>query len=169
MLKSICFIVLIALVAFSCSTTSIPSSSNGERYSEDLSAYRPKHDVDRTTVASKNTEEEVNDISTEVEYDVTKSLNTVLDSIDVLRQDVQYIDGYTVQVYYGRNSSEASLVKGKVRRFLPGSQPILKYDEPNFRVKVGKFYSRIEAQKTYTRLKYNFDNALVIPERIYIK
>ncbi|MEL7003951.1 MAG: hypothetical protein AAFN93_14610 [Bacteroidota bacterium] len=170
MSKSVYYLLLVAIVAFSCSTTSIPSSSNAERYSEDLSIYRPKYDVNKESEiisSDQNVSQSLEFI--EPEYDVTEELNEVLDSIDVLRDDVRYIDGYTVQVYYGTNSSEASLIKGKVKRLLPDSSPLLKYDEPNFRVKVGKFYSRLEAQQTYSALKAKFQSALVIPERIYIK
>lgn len=170
MSKSIYLIVLIAIVAFSCSPSSVPSSSSAERYSEDLSIYRPKHEVNKeveTTISEPSVDLTSDDY--EARYDVTEKLNVILDSIDVLRSNIQYIDGFTVQVYYGTNSSEASLIKGKVKRLLPDSSPSLRYDEPNFRVKVGKFYSRLEAQKTYYELKAKFDDALVIPERIYIK
>lgn len=170
MLKSSYLFLIVVLFSFGCSQSSIPSSSNAERYSEDLSIYRPKYEVDReeeSTDSKESQEPETEEF--EAKYDVTKKLDTILDSIDVLNNDIRYIDGFTIQVYYGTNSSEASLVKGKVKRLLPESSPALKYDEPNFRVKVGKFYSRLEAQDTYARIKSRFSDALVIPERIYIK
>jgi len=45
---------------------------------------------------------------------------------------------------------------------------VLKYDEPNFRVKVGKYYSRLDAQQDYSAIKEKFSSAIVIPERIPI-
>ena len=167
--KSLYYIIVVTIVVFGCSPSSVPSSSNGERYSEDLSALRPKYEVPEDTVTSVSVLEETDYSGIEIENDISEELNTILDSIDVLNSNVRYIDGYTVQVYYGSNSSEASLVKGKVKRLLPQSSPQLRYDEPNFRVKVGKFYSRLEAQETYTQLKSSFSSALIIPERIYIK
>lgn len=171
MSKSVYLFVLIAIVAFGCSKTAIPSSSNAERYSEDLSIYRPKYDINKEDEVETSEQIVIEQPQENLEprYDVTEELNIVLDSIDAQRDNVRYIDGYTVQVYYGTNSSEASLIKGKVKRLLPDSSPSLKYDEPNFRVKVGKFYSRLEAQQTYSALKGKFQSALVIPERIYIK
>ena len=68
----------------------------------------------------------------------------------------------------GTSSEEAKISKGKVYSILSDEKPVLKYEEPSFKVKVGKFYSRLEAQKTFAQLKRKFPNAIIIPERIQL-
>ncbi|UII27830.1 hypothetical protein LVD15_05245 [Fulvivirga maritima] len=166
--------VLYCLVGFAllsaCSPKTSTSSSSGEVYKEDLKAYRPvyekpveKHD----TIAQAN--ESYADVDIEPTNDVTEPLNNVLDEIDGLRSNTRYIDGFTIQVYSGTNREDARLARGKVFSVLPEANPSLKFDEPNFKVKVGKYYSKLEAQKPYAQLRKKFPGALIIPERIYIQ
>ena len=42
------------------------------------------------------------------------------------------------------------------------------YRQPNFRVKGGKFISRLEANRVYNEVKKDFPRALLIPERLLI-
>lgn len=169
-MKNLIYIVGVCILATACSSGNVPSSS-GEGYKEDLSAYRPEFKISEDSI----TEVETNASKNEADYatitpvyDVTEQLNTVLDSIVKLRADINYVDGYTILVYSGTNSETAHIAKGKVFGILPDSSPILKFDEPNFRVKVGKYYSRLEAQRDYALIKENFSKAIIIPERIYI-
>lgn len=169
-MKKAIYIFSVALIITSCAPGVIPTSSN-ESYKEDLSAMMPRIDlpVDSTEVITNNeTEEQVDYSSIEPQHDVTAQLNAVLDSIVSIRSTIKYVDGFTILVYSGTSSEKARIAKGKIYTVIPGSRPVLKYDEPNFRVKVGKYYSRIEAQKDYAALRDKFYNAIIIPERIYI-
>lgn len=169
MVKPLIYCLIGSWIMFGCSSTTTPTSSDTERYKEDLSVLRPnyeKPEAHEDTLAT-GAEEDYSNITPK--YHVTKELNSILDSINVLKRDVRYIDGFTIQVYSGTNSEEARLTRGKVFSLIPEADPILKFDEPNFKVKVGKFYSRIEAQKTYAKLRADFPKAIIIPERIYIQ
>ena len=42
------------------------------------------------------------------------------------------------------------------------------YAQPNFRVKVGKYYTRIDAQRDYVAVKKYFPTAIVIPDKVAI-
>lgn len=169
MIRSLTYCLVVSIVIFGCKTSSVTSSADAEKYKEDLAQLRPKYEKPKVIVDSASTET-VKDYSDVVpKYHVTAKLNAVLDSIDVLRKDVRYIDGFTIQVYSGTNSEEARLARGKVYSILPESDPELKFDEPNFKVKVGKYYSRIEARKPYAQLKKKFSGAIIIPERIYLQ
>lgn len=161
------FVVIVTINACSPSTTT--NTSSVEVYSEDLSIHRQKYEMPKDDEEVSTETEVASKEYPEPKFDVTVQLNSVLDSIDQLKSDVNYVDGYTVQVYSGTSSDEAKIARGKVYTILPESSPTLKYDEPNFKVRVGQFYSRLEAQKTYSRLKKKFSSTIIIPERIYIK
>lgn len=161
------FVVFIVVIA--CSPGAVPSSSNAEKYSEDISYLRPTYQIsDDTTSVSTSSGEVTADIIP-AEHDVTQKLNAVLDSIDVIRKDKRYIDGFTIQVYSGYDSEEATKARGRVYSILENSKPSLKFEEPNFKVKVGRYYSRLEAQKDFSLIKEKFSTALIIPQRIYIQ
>lgn len=170
-MKSGIYCIVAGLVLMSCSSTTTTRSSSknaDEQYSEDLSVYRPEYPDIQNTADSQDKEDQISGNYPRPQYDVTRDVNMVLDSIDILREDVRYVDGFTIQVYSGTNSEEAKIARGKVYSLVSGSAPQLKYEEPTFKVKVGKYYSRLEAQKTYTIIKKRFPQAIIIPERIYI-
>lgn len=138
-------------------------------YSEDLSWLRPSYEAPEKLDETSEVERTIDYSNTFPASDVTAALNATLDSIDVLRQGIRYIDGFTIQVYSGISSTEARRTRGKIYSLLPESDPKLSFDEPSFKVKIGKYYSRMEAQKLYAQLKEEFPNAIIIPERIYIQ
>lgn len=169
MIRSGYLFLIVYGVVLACSPGGIPTSSDTERYREDLSYLRPIYAQQEDSV-NNDLPAEVKDYSdVEPQYDVTRELNTILDSIDVLRKNVRYVDGFTIQVYSGYDSEEATIARGKVYAILPDSAPSLKFEEPNFKVKVGRYYSKLEAQRDYSLLRVKFPSALIIPQRVYIK
>lgn len=163
------FLVGILIIA-GCASTKPNASKNKEVYDEDLSYLRPQYEAPEALPAGEieeNTPEYYNSI--DPSFDVTGDLNAVLDSIDVLRNDIRYIDGFAIQVYSGGSQEEAYLARGKIYSLIPEADPELKYDQVNFTVKVGKYYSRMEAQKLYSQLKKSFPKATIIREKIHIR
>lgn len=160
-------VVIVAL--YSCSPSTTSRTSKIETYSEDLSVHRPEFKSFEKKEIDTTNENTVDVSYPSPKYDVTEQLNAVLDSIDRIKADVKFVDGYTIQVYSGTNSEEAKIARGKVYTILDNASPSLRYEEPTFKVKVGKFYTRIEAQETYTKLRGKFPKSIIIPERIYLK
>ncbi|MEQ8924862.1 MAG: SPOR domain-containing protein [Fulvivirga sp.] len=169
MIKKSLYFLVYSLAIYACSPTTTTSTSSIETYNEDLSVHRPKFDALDESKEVKSSTKEVEISYPEPTNDVTKNLNAVLDSINRLKANIKYVDGFTVQVYSGTSSEEAKIARGKVYSILSDASPSLKYDEPNFKVKVGKYYSRLEAQKTYAQLKRKFPNSIIIPEKIYLE
>lgn len=173
--KSLIYLLAISSLFYACSSSTTGSKSskkktdrNQDEYYEDLASLRPKYSLPKQdssyTSEIKVSEENYPDPAS----DITESLQTKLDSIDILRNDVSFVDGYTILVYSGTSSGDAKLTRGKLRSIETDFNPSLKYDEPNFKVKVGRFYSRLEAQETYSMIKSEFPKAILIPERIYL-
>ena len=53
-----------------------------------------------------------------------------------------------------------------VYNILPDSRPETKYEQPIYRVRVGEFGDRLQAQNVYAELAEEFPGAIVIPSRI---
>lgn len=105
----------------------------------------------------------------EPKYAVNKKLDAILDSIDRINVQRTFIDGFTIQVYSGGRKEDALKAKQELSASLPDLQSEVLYSQPNFRVKVGKYYSRIEAQKDYLDVKRLFPTAIVIPDKVAIR
>lgn len=104
----------------------------------------------------------------EPKYSVNKKLDAVLDSIDRINLRRNFIDGFTIQVYSGLKREDALNAKKELTSSLPELESEINYLQPNFRVKVGKYFSRIDAQKDYVAVKKYFPNAIVIPDKVAI-
>lgn len=167
MLKYKYFLIFIALPFFwACSPKTSRSKSKAATHSEDLSKYRPISAVEET--AELETPEQLLDTSPSAVTpinDITYRLDNILDSLEQRAAD-RTVQGYTIQVYSGSSREAANEAKGTVYKLFPEARPETTYIQPNYKVKVGKFASRMEAQKFYAKLKNDFPGAMVIPEKI---
>lgn len=160
-------LVILSLVGLllSCSPSTQPKTST-QNYEEDLSAYRPEVPVLDEQVESGQTVPVV-----EVEYTPpTHHLRTEIDSVLAIKASLSeqkgYLQGFTIQVYTGRSREQANNAKNTVYDILLDERATVFYDQPMFRVKVGRYYTRLEAEKNLNLLKDSFPQALVLPERI---
>lgn len=174
MLKNVFSLIIIGVWLMSCaSPKSTTVSSQGSGYSEDLSAWRPKPANAPTntnnTTTSNNTPADVKRTEyVEPKYAVNKKLDTVLDSIDRYNVSKEFIDGFTIQIYAGMKREDALNAKKNLAQSLPEVTSEVEYAQPNFRVKAGKYFTRIDAQKDYLSIKKIFPTAIVIPDKVPI-
>ena len=152
------------IIAVSSCSPKIVQQTSEENYSEDLSAVLPPID----SVEVKKVEQKKKDPYVKPSNDITAEMNMLTDSLarDALQRKVTT---YTIQVYIGNNRDDANEARKKVYGLLDDEVPRLEYTQPNFRVKVGKYNSRLDAHKSLTILKKAFPGALLIPERHYLK
>lgn len=76
--------------------------------------------------------------------------------------------GFRVQIYSGSDRSEAYAEQARFKRLYKDIDTYLSYEEPNYRVKVGDFRSRSEAQNLMQGLRKQFNNVFVFTEEIYV-
>jgi hypothetical protein len=69
-------------------------------------------------------------------------------------------------VYSGIKREDALNVRKKLSQSLPELDSEVQYRQPNFRVRTGQYFTRLEAQKDYLAVKRHFPNAIVIPDRV---
>ncbi len=135
---------------------------------ESLGAVRPRvtvpvDTVNATTVAPK----EIKSVS--YTKTVNEKVDAVLDSIDRFNLMRRSVDGYTIQIYSGQNREEAMNTKKKISTDLPDLTANLQYQQPKFRVTVGRYYSKLEAYQDLSRLLESFTSAILVPEKIAIR
>ncbi len=76
--------------------------------------------------------------------------------------------GFRVQIYSGSDRTEAYAEQARFKKLYNGIDTYLSYEEPNYRVKVGDFRSRSEAQDLMLGLRKQFNNVFIFTEEIYI-
>jgi septal ring-binding cell division protein DamX len=139
-----------------------------KKYSEDLSKYRqrvelvdPAKSVD--TISQKSV------TVADPKYTVNAKVDAVLDSIDRFNLTRRYVDGFTIQIYSGQRKDDAMNAKKRIQDELPYMNANLQYQQPKFKVTIGKYLTRLEAQKDLLTLRRRFSNAILVPERILIR
>lgn len=76
--------------------------------------------------------------------------------------------GYRVQIYNGNDRNKATNIKIDFMRRFPGVRTYLTYVSPHFRVKVGDYRSRQEAQRIYEQVKAFYAPCMIVPDIIVI-
>lgn len=74
--------------------------------------------------------------------------------------------GYRVQIYTGSNRSDAYIAQAKFQDQFPDTRSYITYQEPNFKVRIGDFRTRLEATKMLQELKPWFPLMFIISEKI---
>lgn len=77
--------------------------------------------------------------------------------------------GYRVQIYNGNDRNKAISVKNDFMRRFPGIPTYLTYVSPHFRVKVGNFRSRAEAEDIYRQATTLYNPCMIVPDIVVIK
>lgn len=173
-MRHLLFVLIGSLLFMGCASR-IPTSGSTAgtgKYVEDLSVWRPEAEkkvVDTAETAPTIPERTRTNKYVEARYAVNDQVDPVLDSIYRQNLDKGFIDGYTIQVYSGIKREDALNVKKRMTQSLPDLESDVEYRQPNFRVRTGKYFTRLEAQKDYLSVKRYFPNAIVIPDRIEIQ
>ena len=152
------------IVAFAgitgCTLLSPTGSTN--KYNEDLSHQRPRVEV--SNIEEAPIDEKVDDVTPS--HDQTVEIDNKLNDITSHNKTSSTAPGFTIQVYSGTSREQASQAKALVYKTLPKSRPETRYEQPIYKVRVGEFGDRLEAQNIYAELLKEFPQAIVIPSRI---
>ncbi len=157
----------------SCEVLKPKTTANGKAYKEDLSGLRTEFESKMPDFSDQGGSPSENGI-TYPDYafgpaaDINQPLHNLLDTIAYQNLQINYVEGFTIQVYSGNRTEDARKAKGRAMEILQNDNVSLEYDQPNFKVKAGNYYSRFEAQKDFMQLRRSFPNAIVIMHRIPI-
>lgn len=76
------------------------------------------------------------------------------------------IPGFRVQVFFGSERKPAQDAKAKMLQLMPDEEVYLIYQQPYFKVRVGDYRTRLEAEAVYRKLMHEFDKVFIIPDKI---
>jgi hypothetical protein len=94
-------------------------------------------------------------------------------SIDSLvQQHIEYnfnktkLPGYRVQIYFGNQRSKANDIKEDFMKKYPDEEVYLLYQQPNYKVRVGDFMTRLEAYRYYRKIYGDFNTTFIVKDEI---
>ncbi|WP_138479541.1 SPOR domain-containing protein [Dyadobacter bucti] len=156
-----------------CSKKSVVSS--GSEYREDLSSVRPHYEYVEPTVGKKPVNPNTTSPKTLPKADpdkplyVNKRLETVLDTMARQNKSIRYINGFRIQIYVGNVRQEADAAKSYIYQAFPDLNPYVSYSQPTYRVKIGDFMYRSDAEQYLEMIREQYSSAVILPDRVEIK
>ena len=78
------------------------------------------------------------------------------------------IEGYRIQIHFGGEREKAKMVKTKFLQQFPEVPAYEVYQQPNFKVRVGDFRTRLEAQKFMNEISSAFPSAFIVADDIHL-
>lgn len=151
-----------------------------EKYElEDLSFFRKKISfqdpfpnnnilIDTAQVTGKPINRK--DTTVAVKFDYGIEIESLLERHKNMDQSNQekMVKGFRIQLYAGLDRTAADKVKVEFLAIWPDIQVFQTYNRPTFKVRVGNFLTRTEAEMFCQRVKNQFTGAFVVPELIHL-
>lgn len=78
----------------------------------------------------------------------------------------QSMPGYRIQVYFGTDRSKASEIRSEFIKDHPDTEAYLIYHQPNFKVRVGDYKTRLEALKAMTLISAFYPAAFIVKDEV---
>lgn len=104
-----------------------------------------------------------------VRYDIEPAIVRIQEDYVNNWRKVGEISGYRIQIaaYSGVNSkSQAESAKNSFNNLFPYTKSYLIYSEPYFKVRVGNYYTRLEAYKDLETIRLTYPSAYIVPDKI---
>ncbi|MFI5222419.1 MAG: SPOR domain-containing protein [Bacteroidia bacterium] len=76
------------------------------------------------------------------------------------------IPGFRIQIFFGSERKAAHDAKEKFQQKHPGFDAYLIYQQPYFKVRVGDFRTKLEAQPLLKKVLPEFDRVFIVPDKI---
>lgn len=170
-------VVAVAACFFGCAAKSVPNSGrkgNYNDYSEDLSEVRPAYTPaivkteTKSTAGTPESKKIIPSMGAEAQH-VNRRLDEVMDASAAKNKTIRYAAGYRIQVYTGNERQSAEAAKLLIYQNFPELNPYLSYKQPTYKLKVGDFMRKLDAERYYSQIKSLFPTAVLQPDKIDIR
>lgn len=104
-----------------------------------------------------------------VRYDIEPGIVKIQEDYIYNWRKVGEINGYRIQIaaYSGVNSkSQAEYARNSFNSLFPYTRSYLIYNEPYFKVRVGNYYTRLQAYKDLETIRETYPSAYIVPDKI---
>ncbi len=104
----------------------------------------------------------------EIKIKTTPEIKNLVSKRIAYNKSKKSIKGYRIQIYYGSENG-AIHARSKFLGLFPNTATYIDYESPDWKVKVGNFKTKLEADKAREEILLVFDGAFVLEEKIPVK
>ncbi len=101
---------------------------------------------------------------------VTVEADPRIDKLIEKRKEAFRIDstesGYRIQIYSTTDRKQILLEEEKFKMNYPELALYMKYDSPNFKLRVGDFKSKLDAQYWFNKLQAEYPTLFLVPDKV---
>lgn len=105
------------------------------------------------TLVTMNGFSQTGQVNIDVDDDIEKMLE--------FKKDIKIVDLYKIRIYSGDRSG-AEKTKSNANSLYPEWPSLMEYETPNYKIYVGNFLSRLEADRALMTVKKSYPNALIL-------
>jgi SPOR domain len=148
-------------------TSPAPTPTPADSYDEDLSVVRPRYkEVVIAPIPQKKPEPNP---TSPKNTNVSKQVDAIIDTLSVRNRAIRYAAGYRIQIYVGNVRTEADAARLYTYQTFPELNPYMNYTAPTYRIRIGDFINRYDAERYLHQLKSQFPMSSIQPEKIEIR
>ncbi|GAB2550194.1 hypothetical protein GCM10027085_46450 [Spirosoma aerophilum] len=100
---------------------------------------------------------------------INRRLDMVLDTIATKNRSIRYAPGFRIQIYVGTQRKEVDAAKLLISQNFPELSPYLTFNQPTYKLKVGDFIRRMDAEWYYASIKRLVESAQLQPDKIDVR
>lgn len=161
------FLVFILLLSVACSPSAgARKSTSGDsgaaasgRMMDDISVYRPKYPVEDAGAPGSRVEPS---------HHANAKVAVIMDTVANVNKNIKYAQGYRILAYNGSERETVMNLRKAIIARVPEQKDYLTYQQPHFRLKIGDYFSRIEAQQVLNQISDLIPNAHIVQDQINI-
>jgi len=83
-----------------------------------------------------------------------------------INQAKKTMPGFRIQIYFGSDRTKANEVKSDFLQLFPNKGSYLVYQQPNFKIRVGDFKTRLEAMKFLKEIQSLYSAAFIVKDDV---
>ncbi len=164
------FSFLIGLLILSSCARNISKGSSTQttinQYEEDLSHVRPKTSWEKPVEVETQEEQQTNLLAPKNE---NKAIALAIDKIAAYNTSITAMPGYRLQVFAGNSRAGFESAKSYVLQHFPELEIYASYSQPTYRIKVGDFLKKMDAERYYAAIVSRFSSSKIIMDEISVQ
>lgn len=100
-----------------------------------------------------------------IKIDCSSEINNLISKKISYNKEHHIVDGYRIQLFYGSENGVAN-ARNKFVSLFPNTATYIDYESPEWKVRVGNYKTRLEADRALQEIILNFGDAIVIEYKI---
>jgi hypothetical protein len=93
-------------------------------------------------------------------------LDSLIEKVKETNSIHKTIKGYRIQLFSGTERNNANDVKTRFLKLYPEFNAYLLYNQPYYKIRIGDFRTRLDAEVAYNKIKSVFDECIIVSDNI---